>query len=69
MRWMLMAVAITMEVAKRLGANRAEVLKYANSGDVTGDKTKVVGYAAILFYKNGVLCCPPINVEQGIESQ
>ena len=38
------AVAITMEVAKRLGANKAHILKYANSGDVTGDKSRVVGW-------------------------
>lgn len=29
---------------------RAKVLKYANSGDVTGDKSKVVGYASIVIY-------------------
>ncbi|MCP2519966.1 AmmeMemoRadiSam system protein B [Candidatus Aminicenantes bacterium AC-708-M15] len=46
-------VAVTMEVSKRLGANRAYILKYANSGDVTGYKKKVVGYAAILFIRNG----------------
>ena len=28
-----------MIAAERLGANKALVLKYANSGDVTGDKT------------------------------
>lgn len=28
----------------------AELLKYANSGDVSGDKSAVVGYAAIKFY-------------------
>jgi len=32
--------------AERLGANRALLLKYANSGDVTGDKSRVVGYSA-----------------------
>ena len=29
-----------------LGATRAQILDYANSGDVTGDKSGVVGYAA-----------------------
>ncbi len=43
--------AVTMMVAKTLGAGRAAVLKYANSGDVTGDKSGVVGYAAAVFYK------------------
>ena len=32
--------------AKRLGANTSVVLKYADSGDVSGDKTAVVGYLA-----------------------
>jgi AmmeMemoRadiSam system protein A len=29
---------------------KAKVLKYANSGDVTGDKTRVVGYTSIIIY-------------------
>ena len=43
--------AVTMMVAKQLGANAAAVLKYANSGDVTGDRSGVVGYAAAIFFK------------------
>jgi MEMO1 family protein len=39
------AVAV-MRAARRLGARDAVVLKYADSGDVTGDKTAVVGYLA-----------------------
>jgi hypothetical protein len=34
-----------------LGANSARLLKYANSGDVTGDKSSVVGYASAAYYK------------------
>jgi len=33
--------------ARELGAKNAELLKYATSGDVTGDRSSVVGYAAI----------------------
>ena len=40
-----------MLAAKALGANKGKVLKYLNSGDVTGDRSRVVGYAAGLFYK------------------
>jgi AmmeMemoRadiSam system protein A len=40
-----------MLAAKALGANRGKVLKYLNSGDVTGDRSRVVGYAAGVFYK------------------
>jgi hypothetical protein len=36
-----------MIAAERLGAHRAQILKYANSGDVTGDKSRVVGYGAV----------------------
>ena len=35
-----------MVAARALGANRAVVLKYMNSGDVTGDQSSVVGYGA-----------------------
>jgi AmmeMemoRadiSam system protein B/AmmeMemoRadiSam system protein A len=41
-----------MLAAKALGANRGKVLKYLNSGDVTGDRSRVVGYAAGVFYKS-----------------
>lgn len=44
-------VSVIMMAAKKLGANKAKLLHYANSGDVTGDKSGVVGYAAIAIYK------------------
>jgi hypothetical protein len=43
--------AVAMIVSKRLGADMSNVLKYANSGDVTGDRSGVVGYAAAVFFK------------------
>ncbi|MDY7035023.1 MAG: AmmeMemoRadiSam system protein B [Thermodesulfobacteriota bacterium] len=43
----------TMSVAKALGANRAVILNYANSGDVTNDRSRVVGYlSAALIQRN-----------------
>ena len=45
-------VIAVMVAAKELGANRAEVLKYLNSGDVTGDRSGVVGYGAAVFFRN-----------------
>jgi AmmeMemoRadiSam system protein B/AmmeMemoRadiSam system protein A len=45
-------VIIAMEVARRSGANLGVVFKQANSGDVTGEKDKVVGYASIGLYKS-----------------
>lgn len=44
-------IITVMLAAKALGANRGKVVKYLNSGDVTGDRSRVVGYAAAAFYK------------------
>lgn len=46
-------VAAVLEAARRLGARRAEVLKYATSGDVTGDRGAVVGYASAKVERPG----------------
>jgi len=43
------AIATVMQVAKKLGRKRGVVLKYATSGDVTGDKSSVVGYPSVQF--------------------
>ncbi|TLX68522.1 MAG: AmmeMemoRadiSam system protein B [Thaumarchaeota archaeon] len=43
------AIASTMMACKELGAKEGRLLKYATSGDVTGDKSSVVGYASIVF--------------------
>jgi len=43
------AIATMMIAAKNLGATRGELLKYATSGDVTGDISAVVGYSSIVF--------------------
>ena len=40
-------IVAAMIAAERLGANRAKILKYANSGDVTSEKGRVVGYGAV----------------------
>ncbi len=40
------AVAM-LTAAKRLGAKSAQLIKYATSGDVSGDRDTVVGYAGI----------------------
>lgn len=45
------AIMATMFTAKALGADKAGVLKYANSGDVTGDRGRVVGYMAGVLYQ------------------
>ena len=43
------AIATMMVAAKNLGATRGELLRYATSGDVTGDLSAVVGYSSIVF--------------------
>jgi len=44
-------IVAAMIAAERLGATRAQVIKYANSGDVTGDHSRVVGYSAVAMLK------------------
>ena len=38
-------------LCRKLGANRVEILKYANSGDTAGPKDQVVGYLAAALVK------------------
>ena len=40
------AVASMLWAARELGADKVQILKYATSGDVTGDYSSVVGYGA-----------------------
>lgn len=42
-----------MKTARLLSADQATILKYANSGDVTGDRSGVVGYMAAALFKSG----------------
>ncbi len=57
-------IVAAMIYAERMGANKAEVLRYANSGDVTGDKSRVVGYSADVFVKSlqGAAAEPPFSL-------
>jgi AmmeMemoRadiSam system protein B len=43
-------VVSVMRAARLNGATRARVLRYADSGDVSGDKSSVVGYMAAAIY-------------------
>ncbi len=43
------AIASTMIACKKLGATKGELLRYCTSGDITEDKSSVVGYASIIF--------------------
>ncbi|MDI6826022.1 MAG: MEMO1 family protein [Candidatus Aenigmarchaeota archaeon] len=42
-------IAIAMIASKELGAKKGKLLCYKTSGDVTHDKTAVVGYSSLLF--------------------
>ncbi|MEM7826128.1 MAG: MEMO1 family protein [Candidatus Aenigmatarchaeota archaeon] len=44
------SIAVAISAAKELGAKKAELLKYSTSGEITGDLSSVVGYAAIIIY-------------------
>jgi len=47
-------VAVVMFISKKVGAS-GMLLKYYTSGDITGDKAFVVGYAAVIFTKSLIL--------------
>jgi hypothetical protein len=42
-------IAATITATKELGATKAKLLKYATSGEITGDNSAVVGYASLIF--------------------
>jgi AmmeMemoRadiSam system protein B len=44
-------VASAMIASKLMGSDSSIILNYANSGDVSGDRSAVVGYLSAAFYK------------------
>ncbi|MFH1395149.1 MAG: AmmeMemoRadiSam system protein B [Candidatus Omnitrophota bacterium] len=44
----IIPTAIMLFCAKKMGACKAELIKYTDSGEVTGDTAQVVGYAGII---------------------
>lgn len=44
-------VTTALLLAQKRGL-QAKVLKYAHSGDITGDNSRVVGYSSVIFYKS-----------------
>ncbi len=45
------AVLTMLEISRLLGDTKVEILNYSTSGDVTGDKSSVVGYSASVIYR------------------
>jgi len=54
----LMPVTTSLLVAQILGYDKIKTLKYANSGDITGDKAKVVGYLSAVIYRDEIASSP-----------
>jgi len=46
------SVVAVMKAAIAKGADRVKILRYGDSGDVSGDKTSVVSYVAAVIYKS-----------------
>ena len=44
------ALATVMMASRQLGAKQVKVLPYMNSGDISGERHRVVGYGAAIFY-------------------
>lgn len=44
------AIVLALKIATRLGSGQWQLFQYANSGDTTGDKDRVVGYASLGFF-------------------
>ncbi len=43
-------IAAMMYAAKKLGAREGELIKYATSGDIIGDRSSVVGYGGVIIF-------------------
>ena len=43
-------IVVAISFAREMGAKKGKLLQYKTSGDITKDKSSVVGYASIIFY-------------------
>jgi AmmeMemoRadiSam system protein A/AmmeMemoRadiSam system protein B len=60
-------VKTVLAAARLLGADRVQVLHYANSGDVpTGSRESVVGYCAVAIYRTSAQPPPTRSAENGL---
>lgn len=58
-------IVTSLLLAQRLGYLRRERLFYANSGDTTGDRSRVVGYGALAMFDRPPGSAPLISREAG----
>jgi MEMO1 family protein len=49
----VLPATVLLAAARRLGCTEAELIRYGNSGDVTGDQREVVGYAGVVVWPAG----------------
>jgi AmmeMemoRadiSam system protein B len=47
------AILTLLGLCRRLGLTKGDLVQYATSGDITGDRGAVVGYASVLFTTEG----------------
>ena len=59
-------VTTALILARLRGIKHVEVLKHANSGDTSGDKTRVVGYSSVIFYSE--LLGQSQSPDEGVEA-
>ena len=62
-------IVVTMMLAGKLKADGVKVLNYANSGDITGDKSGVVGYTSAIFYKTNQGREKQTGIEAGLSER
>ena len=55
------ALRVALRLSEIMGIDNIKELDYTNSGDITGDKGRVVGYAAIGMYSQKI---PPIVLDE-----
>lgn len=62
-----MPVAAILLAAKKAGTDNMKILRYANSGDISGDKSRVVGYVSAVIYE-GTAAATDESTESGEEA-
>lgn len=60
------AVIAGAQACLELGADDFQLLRYANSGDISGDNSRTVGYAAGLFIKSGKPCEKTVSLTERV---
>lgn len=48
----IIPVTIALLASKKLGADKTDIIRYCDSGDVSGDTNQVVGYAGAVIYRS-----------------